>query len=249
MTPKSIVAIGVDGTRAGWLAASLRSSPSLNASTWETTVQLFGDFGAVATHAAEQGSRALAIDIPIGLPDRVEPRACDIAARKLLPRRASCVFNPPSRDLLAAGGDYATVQRLVAERREIDPGARGLTRQSFALIPKIAEVDAWIREHPTSDDWLFECHPELTLARLRGGDPAPPKHSPAGAVERLRLLRALFPDLEDKVGILTSPTANLTDSLDAYAALSTALRCLRGEQEELGDRRLDSAGLPMRIVF
>lgn len=209
---------------------------------------MFDDFQAVATYAAKHGS-TLAIDIPIGLPDQVEPRACDVAARKLLPGRASCVFNPPSRDLLTSEGDYPTVQRLVAEKREADPEVRGLTRQSVALIPKIAEVDAWIREHPTSDDWLFECHPELTFARLRGGDPAPSKRSPAGAVERLRLLRPLFPDLEDKVGALTAPTADLSDSLDAYAALSVALCCRREEPEELGDGRRDSAGVPMRIVF
>lgn len=249
MTPKSIVAVGVDGARAGWVGACLRSSPSLDPSTWETTVRLFPDFQAVATHVAEQGSATLAIDIPIGLPDHVEPRACDIAARELLPGRASCVFNPPSRDLLAAGSDYSTVQRLVAERRRTAPGTRGLSRQSVGLIPKIAEVDGWIREHPTSDNWLFECHPELTFARMRGGDPAPPKHSPAGAVERLRLLRVSFPDLEDRVATLASPTADLADSLDAYAALSTALRCLRGEHQELGGRRRDSAGVPMRIVF
>lgn len=248
MTSKPIVAVGVDGARAGWVGACLRSSPSLSPSTWETEVRMFVDFQAVATHAAKHGS-TLAIDIPIGLPDQVEPRACDIAARKLLPGRASCVFNPPSRDLLESDGDYPTVQHLVAKKREADPQARGLTRQSVALIPKIAEVDTWIREHPTSNGWLFECHPELTFARLRGGDPAPSKHSPAGAVERLRLLRALFPDLEDKVGALTAPTADLADSLDAYAALSAALRCLRGEHEELGDGRRDSGGVPMRIVF
>ncbi len=152
-------------------------------------------------------------------------------------------------NLLESGGDFHAVQQLVAKKREADPEARGLTRQSVALIPKIAEVDMWIREHPTSDDWLFECHPEVTFAHLRGGDPAPSKHSPASAVERLRLLRHLFPDLEDKVGALTAPTADLSDSLDAYAALSTALRCLCGEHEELGDGRRDSAGVPMRIVF
>jgi predicted RNase H-like nuclease len=243
------VAVGVDGARAGWVGASLHSAPSLDPSTWETTVRLFSDFQAVAAYSAEQGAAALAIDIPIGLPDRVEPRGCDIAARKLLPGRASCVFNPPSRELLAAGSDYGRVQQLVAERRETEPRARCLSRQSVALIPKIAEVDAWVRAHPASETWLFECHPELTFAHLRGGDPAPPKHSSAGAVERLRLLRVPFPDLEDRVATLAAPTAGLADSLDAYAALSTALRCLRGEHHELGNGRRDSAGVPMRIVF
>ncbi len=247
--PKPIVAIGVDGARAGWVGACLRSSPSLKSSTWETTIRLFPDFQAVTTHAAEYGSVALAIDIPIGLPDHVEPRACDIAARKLLPGRASCVFNPPSRDLLASTGNYATVQQIVAKKQKIDPDARSLTRQSAALIPKIAEVDAWIREHPMSEDWLFECHPELAFASLRGGDPAPPKRSPAGAVERIRLLRHLFPDLEDQIEAIAAPTVDLADSLDAYAALSVALRCLRGEHKELGDGQRDNAGVPMRIVF
>jgi predicted RNase H-like nuclease len=133
---RPIVAIGVDGARTGWVGACLRSAPSLSPSTWETEVRLFPDFQAVVTFAAKHGS-TLAIDIPIGLPDQVEPRACDIAARKLLPGRASCVFNPPSRDLLASEGDYPTVQRLVAEKRETDPEARGLTRHEPA-----AQVEA-----------------------------------------------------------------------------------------------------------
>lgn len=249
MTPRSIVAIGVDGARAGWVAACLSSSPSLQPSTWETTVRLFQDFEAVATYRAQHGTATLAIDIPIGPSDHVESRGCDVAARKLLPGRASCVFNPPSRDLLATGGDYAAVQQLVAKRREADPTARGLTRQSVALIPKIAEVDTWVRQHPASEDWLFECHPELTFARLRNGRPAPPKRSPAGAIERLRLLRHPFPDLEDAVGALASPAADLTDSLDAYAALTVALRCRRNEHEELGDGQRDSEDVPMRIAI
>ncbi len=249
MTPKSIVAIGVDGARAGWVGACLRSSASLDPSTWETIVLLFPNFQAIATYRAQHGTAVLAIDIPIGLPSHVEPRACDLAARKLLPGRASCVFNPPSRDLLASGGDYAAVQQLVAKRQETDPEARGLTRQSVALIPKIAEVDAWVQGHPTSEDWLFECHPELTFARLRSGHPAPPKRSPAGAIERLRLLRRLFPDLEDQVGTLAAPGADLADSLDAYAALNVALRCLRNEHGELGDGQRDSENVPMRIAI
>ncbi|MDQ3770392.1 MAG: hypothetical protein M3370_13090 [Actinomycetota bacterium] len=46
----------------------------------------------------------------------------------------------------------------------------------------------------------------------------------------------------------TGKRVALSDILDAYAALTTALVCAREEQEELGEGERDSEGIPMRMA-
>jgi predicted RNase H-like nuclease len=193
----------------------------------------------------------VAIDVPIGLLDGVDLRPCDRAARTLLAARASCVFAPPARYMLAAAGDYAGIRALVAERRRAEPATKGLSAQAAGIARKVAEVDAFARAHPSAEAWLWECHPELSFAALAGGAPlATPKRSPAGRATRLALARAVFPDAAAQLAALPWPRRQVTpaDALDAYAALFTALRCARGRQRDLGGGERDSAGVLMRIA-
>jgi len=245
-----LVAVGVDGARAGWVAACLYAdalSPR-DAAVWETRLVLAADIGALA---ALRGGAAVAIDVPIGLLDTVGFRACDQAARALLGRRASSVFAPPARYMLDAAGDYAAIRALVERRRATDPAAKSLSAQAAGIAPKVAEVDAFVRAHPQSECWLWECHPELSFLRLNAGAAVTgDKRSVAGLANRLALVRAVFPDVEASLSTAPWPgrDVGLSDALDAYAALSAALACARGEQEELGDGRRDSAGVLMRIA-
>jgi predicted RNase H-like nuclease len=202
--------------------------------------------------AALRGQAVVAIDVPIGLLESVELRACDLEARRRLgPRRASSVFAPPSRPMLAHAGDYAAIRALVARERQHRPAAKGLSAQAAGIAPKVGEVDAWVRAHTDSEAWLYECHPELSFLRLNRDTPlVADKRSPAGVVARLRLVRAAFPDAEDRIATagLRGRDADLTDLLDAYAVLTTARRCARGQHELLGDGARDAAGLPMRMA-
>lgn len=228
-------AIGVDGARAGWVAACREDDGS-------TRLALLPDVAAVAELAA---GACVAIDVPIGLLDSVGFRACDREARARLGAARSTVFAPPSRPLLAAAGDYAAMRALVAAERATDPAAKSLSAQSAALAPKIAEVDAWVRAHPASAAWLFECHPELAWRAL--GTVTASKHTPAGLAERRALAVAAFGPLAPATWRRRDATQ--ADALDAYAALWTAERCARGEQTLLGAGEHDRLGLPMRIVF
>jgi hypothetical protein len=65
------------------------------------------------------------------------------------------------------------------------------------------------------------------------------------------LVPAVFADAEQRLAAAPWPGAQvaLSGALDAYAALSTALVCARGEQEELADGARDSARLPMRMAL
>jgi len=250
-----VIAVGADGAHAGWVAACLYADAPRreDATAWRTRLELFADIGALAALREGAGaSAAVAIDVPIGLLDSVDYRPCDLSARRLLEGRASSVFAPPARYMLAAGGDYAAVRRLVAELRTTSPAAKSLSAQAAGIAPKVGEVDAFVRGHPNSEDWLWECHPELSFLALNDGVPvAADKRSPAGVIARLRLVRGVFPDAEDQLAAVPwrGREVALSDALDAYAALSTALACARGEQEELGDGERDSAGILMRMAL
>jgi predicted RNase H-like nuclease len=246
-----LIAIGVDGAPAGWIAACLYTAGGRRAGA--TRLALFPDIAAVARFRTEAGGRAaVAVDVPIGLLDSAGLRPCDRAARRRLPGRASSVFAPPARYMLAAAGDYGAIRALVAERRRREPAARSLSAQAAGIAAKVAEVDAFARADPAAEGWLWECHPELSLAALNGGAPvAAGKRSAAGRAQRLALARAAFPDAGAQVGAMPwrRREVAVADALDAYAALSTALRCARGEQEELGDGGRDGAGVLMRIAL
>jgi predicted RNase H-like nuclease len=83
-----LVAMGVDGARAGWVAACQYEDDR----TGETRTEL-RRFPDIAEIAAARGSDpvVVAIDIPIGLTDDGSPRACDVEARKRLGDRRSSV--------------------------------------------------------------------------------------------------------------------------------------------------------------
>lgn len=250
-----MVAVGIDGAPAGWVAACLYADAKRreDASVWQTRLQLLGDIDELAASRQQAGAAStVAIDMPIGLRDSVEFRACDLAARKMLKDRASSVFAPPARSMLPAAGDYPAIRALVETERQTNPAAKSLSAQAAGITAKVAEVDAFVRAHPDSESWLFECHPELSFLALNDGGPVPAdKGSPAGLVQRLMLARDVFLDAEAQLA--TAPWRGkdvaLSDALDAYAALSTALVCAREEQEELGDGERDNAGLPMRIAL
>jgi predicted RNase H-like nuclease len=154
--------------------------------------------------------------------------------------------------MLPAAGDYPAIRALVDELRQTNPAAKSLSAQAAGITKKVREVDSWVRAHRDSEQWLFECHPELSFLALNDGSPmAAPKHAAAGLVQRLQLVRPEFPDAEERLAAApwTGKQAELSDLLDAYAALSTALLCAREEQEELGDGQRDSEGILMRMAL
>jgi predicted RNase H-like nuclease len=237
-----LVALGADGAPGGWAVAAFRADGA-------TRVSLLADVGEIA---GLRGGATVAIDVPIGLPFSAGSRRCDELARERLGRRASCVFTPPARYLLAAAGDYEAIRALVAQERGRDPAAKGLSAQAAGITRKVAEVDAFVLAHPDSEAWLFECHPEVSFLELNGGRTlAAGKRSRAGVEHRLDLVRRAFPDADAQLAAVTWPrrVVELSDLLDAYAALATAVRCARGEHTTLGDGDRDEAGVIMRMAI
>src|SRR4249919_1834882 len=126
---------GVDGCRGGWIIAT----PTTVRVTRELDVEQFDLVG---------------IDMPIGLIDG-PPRACDIAARKYLERAGSSVFPAPPR---AALGHSDSRDALAASRAAT---GRGISKQTFNIMPKVAELDRLINE--SNQHSIIEVHPECAF--------------------------------------------------------------------------------------
>lgn len=184
VTGESPWVAGVDGCREGWVVVlhDLKRGSHL--------VRLVPDFQSVL--ALPEAPAVIAVDIPIGLlaTGTTGGRGCEVLARQLLGARASSVFSAPSRAALAAfqmGSGYREVS--TANRGGI-PTAPGLSQQTFAILPKIAQVDAALA--PSAQSIVHEVHPELCFAEANGGAPMlNSKKSKTGRAERAALLKAL----------------------------------------------------------
>ena len=219
--------LGVDGCRGGWIAATRGGARRV-----ARIVELF---------RAGQPPDLVAIDIPIGLVD-AGARRCDREARRLLPARASSVFRPPIRPMLAARSHA----EACAIGRALD--GKGISAQGWAIAEKIREVDALVREEPTARRALREVHPELAFALMNGGvQLVEGKRTPAGRAVRAALLEARFGPLVCQI----DPRAlgcQPDDLFDAFAALWSAERIARGEAVTLpADPPRDAHGIAMSI--
>jgi predicted RNase H-like nuclease len=228
--------VGVDGCKAGWVAAELVPG---EAKVNLRIVRLFAD--AVRDVALGRVARLVA-DIPIGLME-TEPRRADLEARRLLGIRGVCVFPAPYRSMLAA----SSYQEAGDLRAAIDN--RRISKQGFELLPKIREVDAVMT--PELQESIREGHPELSFYHLAGGSPLlQSKKSSAGRRARLCLLERFFGER----GIPLAPPPKLVgsrpdDILDALAMLASAWRMDSGNAVVIpATPQVDSRGLRAEMV-
>jgi predicted RNase H-like nuclease len=223
--PDSRLVAGVDGCRRGWVVAvgrlDGRGAPNLS------VVPSFHPLVA----SVERGDLvAVAVDIPIGLPERGS-RRCDVEARQRLGPRRGSVFPAPVRAVLGC----ATWEEANVRSRAVD--GRGLAHQVFNLLPKIQEVDGLLT--PSRQARVVEAHPELCFASIAGEPLLQPKRTAAGRRARIALVGVVPASL---------PGAATDDVLDAHATLWTARRVARGDEERLGGEPHDARGLRMEIV-
>jgi predicted RNase H-like nuclease len=180
---------------------------------------------------------AVAIDIPIGLPDS-DPRPCDLAARKIIGPRASSVFPAPPRSVLGSASYEEACTRSRAAC------GKSMSRQAFAILPKVESVDRIMTRD--LQDRFFEVHPELSFTMMAGRPMDHHKATPEGRAERLALLRREIADLDDHVHSRI-PKSRPDDVLDAFAAGWSARRRLAGSHAQLGGE-LDGRGLRMEMI-
>jgi len=223
---------GVDGCRAGWVRFAVEI-PSL-----VTSVEVVDLTEVLRNRPADLA--CIGIDIPIGLLDG--SRACDKAARKLLAQpRGTSVFAAPCRAALSA------TTHAAASQINRDKTGRGLSQQAFGIIPKIKQVDDAIT--PECQNWAFEVHPEVCFWALNKRHPMTHnKKTKEGAVERIALLRRVFPEIEKHLASRPH-RVGADDLLDAAAAAWTALRCYRKEAECVCVPERDQKGLEATIYY
>jgi predicted RNase H-like nuclease len=228
-------AAGVDGCRGGWLCVTRASGGDVASACHPTAEALF---------AQRPRPHVLAIDVPIGLLER-GARECDVAARLQLGRRRNSVFTPLPRAALRA----RSWQEACAIRERIE--GKRMSKQAWGIAAKIGEVDEALRRDPARARWVREVHPELCFARWSGAPLAHAKKKAAGRAERLALVTAHFGSEAFSAARLRHPRREAADDdlLDAFAALWSAERILRGEAISLPPSPpLDAFGLRMEIV-
>jgi predicted RNase H-like nuclease len=172
---------GVDGCRAGWIAAFLELKSGAWHFHYAPSLSVIAD--------APQRPKIIAIDMPMGFLEQAEPggRACEREARRLLKGKTSSVFAVPVRSVLASP---SYIHALAANRASSDHGL-GLSKQAWHLVPKMCELDALLESRPALRKRVFEAHPELAFARLNKGAPVlASKKAEDGMHKRLTLLTA-----------------------------------------------------------
>ena len=162
-------------------------------------VGIFGSFEALV--AAYGPSAVMAVDMPIGLPDRIvgSGRGPEQCVRPFLGARQSSVFSIPARAAVEAES-YSEACALALAHS--DP-PRKVSKQAFFLFGKIREIDRALRADSCLRERVIECHPEFAFCRLNNMVPMEtPKKikgavNPAGIGERIALLarHGLDPDL------------------------------------------------------
>ena len=228
--------VGADGCRGGWLCICISQGGKVPQAVVVPDITRL-----VALFPATQ---CIAIDIPIGLPD-TGSRACDVGVRGLIKPRGSSVFPAPIRGILSAH----SYEKANAKSREIS--GKGLTKQAFAILPKIAEVDTVMRSDPKLRNIVFEVHPEFCFRLWADAPMLHPKRSSEGARHRASLIERVWPGAIERCSQYLASVGGWQrdDLIDAFAALWTAQRIVRGTAFQVpATPEFDSAGLPMRIL-
>ncbi len=226
---------GVDWSKRGWLVVPVQVSDRLRI--------IRDPFIAAFDEIVNESSNwtAVGIDVPIGLSETTYWRRPDLAAKEVLAQRQSSVFAAPLRQILNCE-DYSEACAISQRACGNMPSP-----YAFGLLANIREVDQMMT--PELQQRVREVHPEVSFWALNGKRPLlGSKKSPAGALQRLELVRSVI-DFE----LEQTPTASkilLDDFLDACAAAWTASRIASGTAERLPDEPdVDERGLRMEIVY
>jgi len=233
--------VGVNGSRAGWLAVALDDSGDWDTQLFPTIDALWADYHRAAL---------ILVDIPIGLPDENAPqRECDRKARRALsPHRHNSIFPPPSRAALAAA-EYEKASDI----NERITGRR-LTKQAWNLAPKIREMDQLLRLNPRARALIRESHPELCFWALNGEQPLPQsKREADGQAARERLLAEVYPDARIILRVararFRSSDVRAHDILDALVLAVTAALGHNDLHSLPESPPRDAYWLPQEIVY
>ena len=254
---KQIEFIGVDGCPGGWFAVGFDMDG-------EFETRVFDDFSRLVSHYST--ASLILVDIPIGLPEDTKRRICDVEARKYLVKRTSSLFPTPTRQaaekaavLLAGGSKLPREQWMKCYRTASDvnkkASGRWLTLQAFSIAPKIAEVDAFMRNRDLKmTPTVREVHPEVCFWALNNRQPtADSKKTKDGIKQRLDVLKRhesrTVEIVHEACSKFRRKIVAQDDILDALVAAVTARRPRNTLQSIPKSPEKDPKELPMEMVF
>ena len=237
--PSSFTAYGVDGCRAGWFFVAIEPSGGIRWGVVPMLADLVRTVG---------DSDRIFVDIPIGLPEGAESRACDRDARRRLGRRGTSVFPAPARAVLGID----TFED--ANRTSRAAAGKGISRQAFAIVPKIREIDSLVRRCAKARALVREVHPEVCFwAFARETPMSARKKAKEGFRERVALLSSLHPSVPDEVSQIARAFRRKDvawdDIADAFVAALTAWQQLERLRALPAVPEFDRYGLPMEMVY
>jgi len=228
----------VDGCWKGWFYFGLGDGPP--------------EYGVVSTLGElmerVEPSVPVFVDIPIGLLSQGRgERSCDLEARRLLsPGRSSSVFPTPSRPAVYAGSYEESQQR---NREAL---GKGLSKQSWGIVPRIREVDELLLASPEVRGQIREVHPEVCFRGLVGAPMVHSKKTRAGINARLDALERHIPQVRRIVGEAYLEhggfEAQRDDILDALVAAVCAVHAADCVTIPASPP-LDDVGIPMEMVY
>jgi len=231
-----ITVAGVDGCPAGWIAVLWDGGDRL-------TSQLCPTFAEVMMLSAG----VIAVDMPIGLPERSgRPPEREVRAR--LGDRQSSVFAVPATQAIYCT-DYREACRI--NLLHSDP-PRKVSKQCFHLFAKMREIDALIE--PSHQSRIYESHPELAFWAMNDEVPLPLPKKVRGAPypPGLGLRRSLLARNGLPVDSLTTDyrrrDVGADDLIDACACTLVAWRILNRRSIRFpANPPLNARGLRMEI--
>lgn len=149
------VVAGIDGCPNGWLCLTK------DLSTGDVRARILAGISDLL--GLNPRPELVMVDVHIGL-TAAGPRQCDVEARTHLKApRAFSVFRAPIRPMLVA-----TTYAQACQIGEAADG-RKLSQQAWAILPKIREVDTFLRTDPALNQWVREVHPEVCFWAWNGG--------------------------------------------------------------------------------
>ena len=237
--------VGVDGCRSGWFSVGFNSQGSYE-------LKVFPAFSELLGYYAE--AKLVLVDIPIGLTEGPCGRKCDREARKLLRGRSSSVFTAPTRQTVEQAAESPGNYEL-AKSTELRFAGKAISRQAFAIAPKIAQVDKALRgRSPNATPKVREVHPEVCFWALnQGKSMTHRKKVKEGQEERISVLECIEPRTrviyEEALDEFRRKWVARDDILDALVAAVTA-RCGYGRLRTIPKcPPVDCEGLVMEMVY
>lgn len=236
--------LGIDGCRAGWVAAFINNNNKIHISIYKNIIELWEIF---------KKANLIFIDIPIGLVDshtKEKVRNCDSNARKLLGlKRGSSIFQTPSREALRSFNykDACKINKSITGRK--------ISIQTWNICKKIKEVDDFLSEIKKAISIIKESHPEICFYALSGNPMVFSKKDINGVFERKNIIKKFIPDLDfilDRtLAKYNQNQAKIDDLLDCLVlAISAKLGFKSDNISKIPKaEQIDSKGFIMQISY